>query len=228
MKKPKIGKELANHLYVHRSAINKLPEPTLNTIKTAYSIGKPKEFDMVKIAKDGSTVSFSKYPNFDEDPHPIWSGSTNVDLRTGSVKELPPKKPESAQILHRKEAFVTPDYEHYDKFRRLTQQEEAAGLLSKEHTSRIGYKSYWDSLLDKKNLTIRNHELISIGENKMEKAKKKIGKKMQDRLSEKIRLLHHEGHPHDQSIAIAMNMLGLSKKSLIHVVTLSKADKKKT
>jgi hypothetical protein len=43
---------------------------------------------------------------------------------------------ENPPILHRKETFVTPDYPLYEKFAKLTHQEENWGLL--DDTSTIG------------------------------------------------------------------------------------------
>ena len=47
-------------------------------------------------------------------------------------------------------------YPHFEKFRKLTEQEEALGLLS---SNNIGYRRPWQELLDSNGIRIENHEV---------------------------------------------------------------------
>ena len=62
-------------------------------------------------------------------------------------------------ILHRKETFLTKDNENYEKFSKLTKQEEEASLLNPKISHKIGFQKFWDNLLDEKGLEIIDHQL---------------------------------------------------------------------
>jgi DNA phosphorothioation-associated putative methyltransferase len=149
-----VGKQLPRHLYVHRTVEDELP-PLLRLILYAgKEIVGDLSYDIVKFAKDGRAVSFLQYQDFDADPHPALIRSVKVflpksayDIREYTSSPNPP-------ILHRKETFVLPNYPHYLKFRRLTEQEDSLGLLSSPD---IGYRLPWEALLQSQKVRIENH-----------------------------------------------------------------------
>jgi len=59
--------------------------------------------------------------------------------------------------LHRKETFVTADYPLYEKFAKLTRQEENWGLL--EHPSTIGTRKGWQKCLREHCAELRGHRV---------------------------------------------------------------------
>ena len=65
---------------------------------------------------------------------------------------------ENPPVLHRKEKFLQPDDERYEKFARLTAQEEKAGLL--EGTSSIGTRDGWQARLDSFGFRLKGHRLV--------------------------------------------------------------------
>ena len=151
-----VGKKLPSHLYVHRSAEDELP-PLLRVLLFAgKEIVGELPYDLVKFTKDGRAISFLQYQNFDEDPHPALLRSVKVYLpkTTYGIREYlcSPNPP----ILHRKETFVLPSYPHFEKFRKLTEQEESLGLLSSPD---IGYRRPWEELLHSRGLTIESHQI---------------------------------------------------------------------
>lgn len=153
----RIGKLLPSHLYVHRSAEDELP-PLLRVLLFAgKEIVGELPYDLVKFAKDGRSLSFLQYQNFDEDPHPALMRSIKVYLpkTTYGIREYlsSPNPP----ILHRKETFVLPNYPHFETFRKLTEQEEALELLSSPD---IGYRCPWEELLASRGVRIQNHKLF--------------------------------------------------------------------
>lgn len=154
-----IGKRLPSHLYVHRSAEDELP-PLLRVLLFAgKEIVGELPYDLVKFATDGRAISFLQYQNFDEDPHPALLRSIKVYLpkTTYSIREYlsslnPP-------ILHRKETFVLPSYPYFEKFRKLTEQEESLGLLSSPD---IGYRRPWEDLLLSRGVIVENHQISAL------------------------------------------------------------------
>jgi hypothetical protein len=64
-------------------------------------------------------------------------------------------------ILHRKEAFVTPDYPHYQQFAALTRQEEECGALG-GNTRTIGILLGWEKRLQECGVVVLGHEVVRI------------------------------------------------------------------
>lgn len=152
-------KNVYGNLYVHKSNIEELPNSDRELLTWAIRLLPPNtNWNLIKIARDKISVSFMNYPNFFENPHPALKEYTKVDLGTGTIKhsEITRNPP----ILHRKETFIAPTNNSYYLFKQLTEQEEKAGLYQKSLLSKIGRRDYWDELLAKKNLTIKNHRLI--------------------------------------------------------------------
>ena len=55
------------------------------------------------------------------------------------------------------DAFVRPDYPSFEKFTRVTMQEEKQGLL--DDTSRIGTRNGWNERLSEAGFQLRGHRL---------------------------------------------------------------------
>lgn len=158
-RKSDIGKFVGNALYVHISAMN-----NLSSILRVYegcasrTFGQLEQVTLIKFRADKPKVSYLHYPDFDTNPHPALHSamqanlsSLYVDYRDYSASDNPP-------ILHRKETFVTTDYPLYEKFAKLTAQEEKAGLL--ENPISIGTRKGWTERLETFKLKFRGHQLI--------------------------------------------------------------------
>jgi DNA phosphorothioation-associated putative methyltransferase len=118
-------------------------------------------WNIVKVVPSAKKVSFLTYPNFDTDPHPVLTQYMIVDLSaTPPTIKTPRPLPNPVAILHRKELFITQDDPLYEMFATLTRQEAAAGLLDKKIRSKIGNKHFWERLLNRKQLTIIDHQLV--------------------------------------------------------------------
>lgn len=61
-------------------------------------------------------------------------------------------------ILHRKETFLHGEHELWEKFAKLTEKEEKAGLL--DETATIGTRDGWNTRLAEKGYALRGHRLI--------------------------------------------------------------------
>ncbi len=151
-----VGKQLPKSMYVHRSAEDDMPALLRLIVFAARELVGQLEYDLVKIRRDGRAVSFLKYDDFDGNPHPalqyslrIYLPRSEYDIREYHGTPNPP-------ILHRKETFVSASYPRYELFKRLTEKEEAKGLLS---STQIGYRNQWNEMLALQGLEIRGHSL---------------------------------------------------------------------
>lgn len=153
-----VGKLLPGHLYVHRSAEEECPALLRLILFAARQLVGEISYDLAKLALDGQAVSFLSYDDFDGAPHPMLQRSVRVYLPRASFSIREYQSQQNPPILHRKDAFVTQGYPYYERFRRLTEQEEAAGLLS---SPTIGNLRSWQELLGARELQITDHELCT-------------------------------------------------------------------
>lgn len=157
-KQSKIGKLLPNALYVHVSALEAL-NPLLRLYEGCASrtIGRLDGATLVKFHLNKPKISYLFYPDFDTDPHPALHTSMQVDLRDLQVTYRDYDKSENPPILHRKETFLTADYPLYEKFAKLTRQEENWGLL--DNTKTIGTRKGWQKCLIEHCAEFQGHRL---------------------------------------------------------------------
>jgi DNA phosphorothioation-associated putative methyltransferase len=153
----KVGKLLPEDHYVHRSGVDELPTLLRLIVFAATRVVGEVEYDVVKISLHGRSVSFLRYPNFDNDPHPALLRSVRVYLprATYSVREY--DESPNPPILHRKDALVPAHYPQYEIFRRLTTREEELGLLGEPN---IGYRQEWEAILQQRGFVIKGHDLV--------------------------------------------------------------------
>lgn len=158
-----IGKFVGNALYIHTSALN-----NLNAVLRVYegcasrTFGQLEQTTIIKFRADKPKVSYLYYPDFDKEAHPALHSSMQanlsslyVDFRNYSDSENPP-------ILHRKETFVDKTYPSYEKFAKLTVQEEKYELLTNPIS--IGTRRNWQQRLTEKNVQIKGHRVVRISD----------------------------------------------------------------
>ncbi|HEY5271974.1 MAG TPA: DNA phosphorothioation-associated putative methyltransferase, partial [Acidimicrobiales bacterium] len=153
-----IGKVLPDAFYVHVSALADLP-PVLRVYEGCAQVivGAVGNATIVKLQRVERKVAYLAYPAFDREGHPALVSSLRADLRTFDVKWTDFQGSGNPPILHRKELFVSPGYPGYQKFSRLSAQEERAGLLS---SPGIGTRRLWNELLEVGNLRVVGHRLL--------------------------------------------------------------------
>ena len=147
---------------MHREYKWSLPQDALKALNEAEGV-IPTDFDwnIAKVSPDRTSVTFSRYPDFDSNPHPELEESIKVDLNTKSSVRRRESK-DNPSILHRKETFVDPSHPLYSKFSNLSHQEEEAGLLPPIMCLFIGRKRQWEQILNDRHLRIIDHNLTSI------------------------------------------------------------------
>lgn len=160
-RKSKIGKLLPEDLYVHKEYIDHL-SPILRVYAGCGDafIGEVEEANIIKIHMNSGKISYLQYENFDSNPHPRLLKTTTIMLRELRMKEIDFSQRDNPPILHRKETLVADDYPYYDKFKKLTESEEKAGLL--DHATGIGFRVNWEKRLSDMGYTFSDHDLVPL------------------------------------------------------------------
>lgn len=159
MKGSAVGKETPAGIYVHVTALDRLPTllRMFEGCARAYA-GTVEGANLVKLHRGSPQVSYLSYPDFDQDPHPALATSLVVDLQAFRIAPRSYIESKNPPILHRKELFVAADYPGREKFARLTAAEDNASLYS--HPDLIGTREAWEALLASLGLTCRGHRLV--------------------------------------------------------------------
>lgn len=154
-----IGKKLANSLWVHVSAIEAL-DPLLRLYEGCASrtIGRPEEANVIKFHCRKPKITYLVYPDFDADPHPALFTSMQIDLRDLHVRYRDHDPNENPPVLHQKDLLVTPEYPYYEKFAKLSRQEEDWGLL--DDWKRISNRRSWRSCLEEHCAELKGHRVV--------------------------------------------------------------------
>lgn len=160
-RRSRLGKFVGEALYVHISALDQL-DPVLRLYEGAASraFGRLEETTLIKFRADKPKVSWLHYPEFDTDPHPALRSSLQADLQGLNTAWRDYSASANPPILHRKETFVSRDYPLYDKFARLTAQEEKWGLL--DDAASIGLKNGWLQRLTERGARLQGHRLLRL------------------------------------------------------------------
>lgn len=157
-----VGKNTPAALYLHRSVLHEV-DPILRLYEGcahAY-IGEIGDANLIKLHRKTPQISYLTYPDFDRDPHPALQSSFLVDLQAFRVDIRQYDLTKNPPILHRKETFVTEHYPLWDKFSRLTAQEEKFGLYAEP--ARIGTRDGWQEVLREQGVTLRGHRVLKTG-----------------------------------------------------------------
>lgn len=154
-----IGKKLANSLWVHLSAIEAL-DPLLRLYEGCASrtIGRPEEANVIKFHCRKPKITYLVYPDFDADPHPVLYTSMQIDLRDLHVHYRDHDPNENPPVLHQKDLLVTPEYPNYEKFAKLSRQEEDWGLL--DDWKQISDRRGWRSCLEEHCAELKGHRVV--------------------------------------------------------------------
>ena len=151
-----VGKLLPDALYVHHTALSRLP-----AVLRVYEgcgrqlVGAVDAITLIKLARTRAKVSYLVYPNFDRVGHPALAESFSADLPRLRLQHRNYRRSVNPPILHRKELFVGKDHPHYSEFARLTAKEERLGLLVAARS--IGTQVEWHAALADHGVSIHGH-----------------------------------------------------------------------
>ncbi|ELS32767.1 MULTISPECIES: DNA phosphorothioation-associated putative methyltransferase [Pseudanabaena] len=154
----KIGRLDQQALYVHISALEHL-DTMLRLYEGCASrtIGRMDGATLIKFHLHKPKISYLFCPEFDRDPHPKIQGSMQIDLRDLQVRYRDYHNSDNPPVIHCKDAYVLPDYPQYEKFAKLTKQEESWGLL--EDLKNISYWLGWQAKLKESCAELQGHRL---------------------------------------------------------------------
>jgi DNA phosphorothioation-associated putative methyltransferase len=152
-----IGKRLPEDFYIHKSAETQLPALLTLMIFAARQVVGQIEYDLIKISLDGKKVSFLRYRDFEDMPHPELIHSLRVFLPTSTYTIRDYSNSLNPPILHRKETLIDPLHSRYGEFAALSAQEDSHDLLSR---SDIGTRNGWQAVLKLKGLKIIGHSVV--------------------------------------------------------------------
>ncbi|MCL1463141.1 DNA phosphorothioation-associated putative methyltransferase [Argonema galeatum] len=153
-----IGHKRPNALYIHVSALSQL-DYRLRIYEGCASktIGRMDGATLIKFHTNKPKISYLFYPYFDTEPHPVLYTSMHIDLRDLHVTYRDYEDFKDPPVWHRKETVVTPNYPGYDKFAKLSQQEENRGLF--DDWNAIKTIKGWQRCLEEHCAEIRNYHL---------------------------------------------------------------------
>ena len=155
-----IGKVLPGALYVHHTALSRLP-PLLRVYEGCgrQLAGSVEGLTLVKLGRRQPKVSYLVYPEFDRVGHPALAEAFISDLARLDLHHRDYRSTPGPPVLHRKELLVALDHPDRGRFARLTAQEEALGLLSTGRS--IGTRDDWHAVLREEGVTVRGHRIVS-------------------------------------------------------------------
>lgn len=155
----KIGRLDHQALYVHISALEHL-DTMLRLYEGCASrtIGRMDGATLIKFHLHKPKISYLFYPDFDRDPHPKMQASMQIDLRDLQVRYRDYHNSDNPPVLHFKDTYVLSDYPLYEKFAKLTKQEESWGLL--ENMKDISHWQGWQGKLKEHCAEIQGHRLV--------------------------------------------------------------------
>jgi len=153
------GKLMPKGLYVHIDYLDELP-PVLRLYEGCARafVGGVAGANLIKFHRDGAQVSYLTYDDFDRNPHPELLDSVLVSLDGRKIRHRNYLNNVNRFILHRKETFIPNNSDRWEKFHRLTLQEERWGLY--EYPSEIGTRAGWEKLLCEKDCHLKGHRLV--------------------------------------------------------------------
>jgi DNA phosphorothioation-associated putative methyltransferase len=154
-----VGKLTSSALYIHVSALAKLP-PILRIYEGCARsyVGVVEGANVVKLHRPRAQVSYLQYPRFENDAHPILAASLIVPLHTLRVEYRDYTDRLNPPILHRKEELICADHPLRQRFARLTRQEERRGLYDQSEV--IGTLDGWRQALERRGLYLAGHRLL--------------------------------------------------------------------
>jgi hypothetical protein len=138
-----VGKKVGQNTYYYVAHIPQKIRAAAAYAAFAHGIRLSK-WNVLKVGPE--TYSFLDYQDFDSDPFPSLVQSWTVNTTKGTCRHAK-YDCQNAPILHRKELLLPEHALYRDKFVKMTERCERAGLF--KDTKRIGRKSVWAKLLRK-------------------------------------------------------------------------------
>ncbi len=159
-----IGKIVAQHIYFHTDTLETLDVEQQEQVDNAVDLAKAikgKDFNVVKLNQDGTSVSLLDYSGFFEEAFPALRRYWTVDLAKSTVRFRTYAESFNPPILHRKELLLPNSHPLREAFSNLTLAAEQIGLF--DDPRRIGFKRAWEALLQARGYRLTGHVLVPVG-----------------------------------------------------------------
>lgn len=154
-----IGKWVVDHRYLHVSAVLTLPSEQQAHIDTASELARlsaEKDFNVIKLHRNGDELSLLNYPAFFDEPFPVLARSWRISLARKTVVFRTYEESRNPPILHRKELLLPCTHPRISEFSAVTEAADSLGLF--DEPSKIGFREQWFSLIAE-----RGYELSGSG-----------------------------------------------------------------
>ena len=153
-----VGKRVGGEVYIHRDALARHDPMLLRLVSDdAADGGDTFRWNVCKLSPRRHRFSLLLYPRFRERAHPALAAALTFDFNRGITHMRRYSDRGNRPILHRKELLVGAGDPDYQRFAELTRQEERAGLF--DTPSIIGHERGWAEQLERRGLSIHDHEL---------------------------------------------------------------------
>ncbi len=154
-----VGRLVDNGLLIHQTALEEL-EPLLRIYEGCARswIGEIDEANIVKLHRFSGKVSYLVCPDFERDPHPTLTRRFKLSLRARDLYCVDYSQLDDPPVIHRKNEYLPKDHSLYDKFARLTKQEDRRGLLNDLDAVRT--KGQWAAKLRSEGFRLAGHRLV--------------------------------------------------------------------
>ncbi|WP_296614610.1 hypothetical protein [Sphingomonas sp.] len=139
-----VGKRVRGALYVHVSALGRLPPSEKVLVERASRLAEEFEWSVARI-ESGDIVGLLDYPLFDTEAFPALARAALIDIGARSVRYTDYQRSLNPLILHRKELLVADSYPGRERWAELTADLERLGLF-RDH-NRIGRRNAWLAML---------------------------------------------------------------------------------
>lgn len=158
-----VGKRVADHLYLHVTALDNLTPATRGRIDAAALLAKvvaDTDFNVIKLHENGEQLSFLAYDAFWDASFPVLSKSWRINLATGTVVYRDYAESRNPPILHRKELLLSAGDPRIPGYAALTRTAEALGLF--DDPSRIGFREQWLTRIAQQGYALRGAEFLPV------------------------------------------------------------------
>ena len=155
------GKLMPKGLYIHADHLEEL-SPVLRLYEGCARafVGEIPGANLIKFHRDSAQISYLTYDNFQQVPHPELLETVVVSLDGRKIRRKNYQDMPNRFILHRKELFIPTTHPDWEKFHRLTLQEEKWGLFN--DPSAIGTQVGWNKVLETLHCRLSGHRLVRI------------------------------------------------------------------
>ena len=157
-----LGLLYKNSLWIHSDRLDSL-DPLLRLYEGcgARTFGRPEGAVITRLHWKQAAITYYTPENFDQDPHPRLLNAMKIDLRSARVYYRQYEPSDNPLILVCKDQLVSPDYPHYSKFAKLTQQEYQWGILEDSVMLSRGWTGReWEQHVSDRGVTLQGHRLV--------------------------------------------------------------------